>query len=77
MLRETMTSTMPVAMIAMPHAWTAIVIMFAGLDQLAAAPDVEDEQDQAERDEHAEQAEVDLRLRDQTDGSRLAPAVAV
>ena len=30
MLRETMTRTMPVAMIAMPAAWTAIVIMFVG-----------------------------------------------
>ena len=30
MLRETMTRTMPVAMIAMPDAWTAIVTMFVG-----------------------------------------------
>ena len=30
MLRETMTRTMPVAMIAMPAAWTAIVIMLVG-----------------------------------------------
>jgi hypothetical protein len=30
MLRETMTSTMPVAMIAMPAAWTDIVIMLVG-----------------------------------------------
>ena len=30
MLRETMTSTIPVAMIAMPDAWTASVIMLFG-----------------------------------------------
>ena len=30
MLRDTMTRTMPVAMIAMPHACTAIVVMFSG-----------------------------------------------
>ena len=30
MLRETMTRTMPVAMIAMPVAWTASVIMLVG-----------------------------------------------
>jgi hypothetical protein len=30
MFRETMTSTIPVAMIAMPEAWTASVTMFTG-----------------------------------------------
>ena len=30
MLRETMTRTMPVAMIAIPAAWTAIVTMLVG-----------------------------------------------
>ena len=30
MLRDTMTSTMPVAMMAMPVAWMAIVTMFVG-----------------------------------------------
>ena len=30
MLRETMTSTMPVAMIAIAAAWTASVVMLAG-----------------------------------------------
>ena len=35
------------------------------LDELAAAQDVEREQDHDERDEHAEQAEVDLRLGEQ------------
>ena len=36
------------------------------LEELAAAQDVEREQDQAEGEEHAEQPEIDLRLRQQT-----------
>ena len=34
MLRDTMMSTMPVAMMAVPLAWTASVSMFAGLMSL-------------------------------------------
>ena len=36
------------------------------LEELAAAQDVEGEQDQPEGEEHAEQPEIDLRLREQT-----------
>ena len=49
MLRETMTSTMPVAMIAMPDAWTASVIMLVGWMNLPPLRMLEREQDQATR----------------------------
>ena len=65
MLRDTMTRTMPVAMIAMPAAWTAIVIMLVGWMSLPPLRMLNVEQDHDERDEHAEQAEVDLRLGEQ------------
>ena len=61
MLRETMTSTMPVAMIAIPAACTASVVMLPGAISLPPLI-VEDEQDHREGDQHPEQAEVDLRL---------------
>ena len=65
MLRETMTRTMPVAMIAMPAAWTAIVIMLVGWISFPPLRMLNVTQDHDERDEHPEQAEVDLRLGEQ------------
>ena len=65
MLRDTMTRTMPVAMIAMPDAWTAIVTMLVGWMSLPPLRMLNVEQDDDEGDEHAEQAKVDLRLREQ------------
>ena len=64
MLRETMTRTMPVAMIAMPAAWTAIVIMLVGWMSVPPLRMLNVTQDEDEGDEHAEQPEVDLRLRE-------------
>ena len=65
MLRETMTRTMPVAMIAMPAAWTAIVIMLVGWMSVPPLRMLNVNEDHDEGDEHAEQPEVDLRLREQ------------
>ena len=66
MFRDTMTRTMPVAMTAMPDAWTARVTMLVGCEELAPAQDVEREEDRRQRDQHPEQAEIDLRRRDQS-----------
>ena len=62
MLRETMTSTIPVAMIAMPAAWTASVIMLFGWISLPPLETWKTSRITAEGDHHAEQAEVDLGL---------------
>ena len=65
MLRETITRTMPVAMIAMPDGLDRHRDHVGRRDELAAADDVERDQDDDEGDEHPEQPEIDLRLRDQ------------
>ncbi len=62
MFRDTMTRTIPVAMIAMPDGLDGHRDHVGRLDQLAAAQDVERQQDEREGHEHAEQAEIDLRL---------------
>ena len=66
MLRDTMTRTMPVAMIATPVAWTASVTMLVGWRNLPPLRMLNVSRISAEGDEHAEQPEVDLRLREQT-----------
>ena len=65
MFRDTMTRTMPVAMIAMPDAWTASVTMLVGWKSLPPLRMLKVSRITAEGDEHAEQAEIDLRLREQ------------
>ena len=73
MLRDTMTRTMPVAMIATTAVWTDSVTMLVGWMQRPAAvtmPKPIRIDDQG--DEHAEQPEIDLRLREQRRGSRSA-----
>ena len=78
MLRETMTSTMPVAMIATTAVWTERVMMFAGVRIRAAGHDAEADPDGGQRDEHAEQAQIDLRLpRPAVAGSAAARCVWV
>ena len=62
MLRDTMTRTIPVAMIATPEAWTASVIMLVGWKNLPPLRIWNVSRIAAERDEHAEQTEIDLRL---------------
>ena len=66
MLRDTMTRTIPVAMIATPVAWTASVTMFVGWKNLPPLRMLNVSRISAEGEEHAEQAEIDLRLREQT-----------
>ena len=65
MLRDTMTRTIPVAMIAMPVAWTASVTMLVGWKNLPPLRMLKVSRMTRERDEHAEQAEIDLRLGEQ------------
>ena len=65
MLRDTMTSTIPVAMIATTAVWTESVTMLVGVRILAAGDDAEAEQDGRQRHQHAEQAQVDLGRREQ------------
>ena len=77
MLRDTMTRTIPVAMIAMPVAWTASVTMLVGWKNLPPLRMLKVEQDQPERQEHAEQTEIDLRLRRRGHGPTCEPVAAV
>ena len=65
MLRDTMTRTMPVAMIATPVAWTASVTMLVGWKNLPPLRMLKVSRITAQGDEHAEQTEIDLRLGDQ------------
>ena len=59
-----MMSTIPVAMMATTAVWTDIVTMLAGWRILPPVYDAEADQDGDQGDEHAEQAEIDLRGRE-------------
>ena len=60
MFRETMTSTMPVAMIATGATWTENVTMLVGVRILPPVTMPKPMQDASQREEHAEEAQVDL-----------------
>ena len=61
MLRVTMTSTMPVAMMATEAICTDRFHRLRGVRKQAARQDVEADPDQQQRADHAEHAGVDLR----------------
>ena len=77
MLRDTMISTMPVAMMATTVVWTPSVTRLGAARILPLGGDPEADPDGGQGDEHPEQAKVDLRRREQSPQSDCPPVSGV